>query len=66
MKGYEMKNSFGLFGKGYDGYAHYSEEYVDKKKKGGGGGDGQNSGGGTFLRCVVAIAVVLFVFWIID
>ncbi|GEM_PF-516037 len=59
---------FGFYGKGLNGYVHYNQDFDENFPNRGGGGGNRGGGGGspTWLRVIVALAIVFFIFWLID
>lgn len=56
-----MSDDYGFYGKGMEGYAHYTEAVEDSKNGGGGGGkppSGKTNGGG--IAAVIVIAVLIY------
>ena len=50
-----MRDDYGYFGKGIDGYVHYMQAQDEGKKRGPGGG----SGGGCLSVLLVALGILL-------
>jgi hypothetical protein len=65
MGGGNMSDDYGFYGKGLDGYVHYTQS-VDEISKGnrGGGGGKQPSGNGRGSPIVV-IAIIILIIYII-
>ncbi len=58
-----MSKDFGPYGKGFDGYVHYTQAFDEAKK--GGGGRGPSSNGGCLTGIIslfLALALVLAYF----
>ena len=57
-----MSGDFGPYGKGFDGYVHYTQAF-DEAKKGGGGGPSPKGGCLTgIISMFLALALVLVYF----
>ena len=50
-----MRDDYGYFGKGIDGYVHYTQAQGEGKRRGSGGG----SGGGCLTAVLLAVGILI-------